>query len=80
MGVTPNPGPHPREGPGQAAGEGAAAQRPPSSHLLLMKPNVTGSLASLDGVAQHSVSTTLRLLCRSNSPTWILTSSLADTL
>ena len=46
----------------QTAQQGAGAQWPPSPHLLLIKPNMTGSLASLDGVAQHSVRTTFRLL------------------
>lgn len=58
-GVTENPDPPLRGGLG--------TQRPPeqpaaSTHLSLRKRNMTGSLALLDGVAQHSVRTTLRLL------------------
>lgn len=49
---------------GQGVGEGCAAtpRAHPCPYLLLMKPNVTGSRALLDGVAQHSVRTTLRSL------------------
>lgn len=48
--------------PGVWEPKGPAERATREPYLLLMKPNVTGSLALLDGVAQHSVSTTLRLL------------------
>lgn len=59
---------------------GAAGAAPPGPYLLLMKLKVTGSPALLEGVAQHSVRTTLSLLFCLQSPTSIVMSSLADTL
>ena len=48
--------------PSVGVGEPAEPRAHARPYLLLMKPNVTGSRALLDGVAQHSVRTTLRLL------------------